>query len=136
MKDFRAVTESGAVYEVIGNRVQISGSSLPNTYFTVYQMHSNAAPQGYPWKDPSWREVDIAVVGERLAVVGRDEWRISSEIASVEELSEDDLVRAEQQWRAKREEDRERAIRESLEEFVQSEAGPDPIADRKFEMEF
>lgn len=130
MRAFRATTRSGAIYDLRHGRVLITGSSrLGNTSFTVGEMYSSAEPSGFPWTegDQSWRAVELPVVGERLAVVGLNEWRISSEIVLVKELDVVALDAAAARLGDLWPNERYRLIEESLEQFVLSESGADPI---------
>lgn len=134
IKDFRATTRSGAVYDVRHGRVLIiSSGRLGNTSFTVGRMYSSADPQAFPWTegDESWSEAEIAVVGERLAVVGLNEWRISSEIVSVAELDVAALDAAAANLSHLPPNERYRLIEESLDRFVLSEQGADPIGSKQ-----
>ena len=134
MKNFRATTRSGTVYDMRYNRVLvISSGRLGNTSFTVGNAYSSADPQGFPWTDgdQSWVEVEIPVVGERLAVVGLNEWRISTEIMSVQELDVPAIEAAAAALSHLLPSERYRMVEDSLDQFILSEQGPDPIESKQ-----
>lgn len=130
IKSFRATTRSGAIYEMRHGRVVITRSSrLGNISFNVDQLHSSAQPKGFPWTegDQSWRAVELPVVGERLCISGMKEWRISSEIVLVKELNLAALDAAADRLGELSPNELDRFIEESLDQFVLSESGADPI---------
>lgn len=100
-----ATTESGAIYEYDRGIVTITpgpASSRWPTTFMVWTMMSAPEEEGMllPWQYPGykdaftgtdgvtgsgpWKWVRLPVVGERLLVAGRDEWRVSTKVAQLD----------------------------------------------------
>lgn len=97
---WRATTETGTTYEYDGFLVKISSSRdgdysiRPWTTWSAPQADDLMVPWGYEgWKgygkgegySGPWYPAERPVVGERFYVSGRDEWRISTPVVSVEE---------------------------------------------------
>ena len=89
-KRITAITESGADYVLTDGFVYHRGYNMGK----VWGMKSAHADVGVlPWDnggDEAWEDVTFPVVGERLYVGTRDEWRISTPIVTITEENEDD----------------------------------------------
>jgi len=92
---WRATTETGTTYEYDGHLVKITSdggeySIKPWLMMSAPQTDDLMVPWAYEgwasgeYKSP-WRSRREPVVGERFYVSGRDEWRISTPIVSVED---------------------------------------------------
>lgn len=100
VKPFKAVTKSGAIYEYRDGFMRIKtgeDSRLWDTTVRVWvlQQPSPDFPEDavvVPWlARDQWLDVeDLPRVGASLYVSGKDEWRVSTPIVSVEELPDDD----------------------------------------------
>lgn len=91
---WRATTKAGTVYEFNGHLVKITSDGGE---YSIKPWSMMSAPQAddlmVPWAYEGWASgeyngpwllVQRPVVGERFYVSGRDEWRISTPIVSVE----------------------------------------------------
>ena len=89
-KKITAITESGADYVLVDGFVYHRGYNMGK----VWGMKSAPADvEVMPWGEGSevWADVIFPVVGERLYVRTRNEWRITTPIVSItEEENEDD----------------------------------------------
>jgi len=91
METVIATTKSGAVYSFTGGQVHIKPATPGITqFFSVWDFKVGTIKGGShkqaPWfKDsPEWEISDYPQVGYRMYVNGRDEWRISSAVVSVD----------------------------------------------------
>lgn len=92
---YRAVTESGTVYEY-GSRLKITSARTGITVFTPYvqvavsreELEGIASWADFHARMRELEEVDLPVVGKSLYAEGRDEWRLSTPIVSVEETDD------------------------------------------------
>lgn len=96
MDNWKARTESGAEYTLVNGVIYIRGSSAPNfgVYPDVFKPWSLQAATvdedqedlAAPWisREKQWADVKEPVIGRRLYAAGREQWRISTPIVSVE----------------------------------------------------
>lgn len=88
MRKFRAVTKSGTVYESDGSTVRITSS--PGRQYSIRPWRMAVLDRKNISSDDCWEQVralpdaEIPVVGLSFYVSGRDEWRMSTPIESVE----------------------------------------------------
>lgn len=95
---WRATTRTGTVYTFQHGRVRIETQGIGSSYFTAWDMKvstrnaDDREPLGLPWMvgyEDDWVDSWKPVVGQHLYVVGKDEWRASTPVVSVEELPDD-----------------------------------------------
>jgi hypothetical protein len=97
-----ATTETGTTYELNGSRVQIlealSGPRWQSgSTFTLYssQVAEETPELKKPWayndgEENPWEDSWVPVIGKRWYVSGKDEWRVSTPIVSIEEIKEEE----------------------------------------------
>lgn len=98
MGNWKATTESGAVYEMDDGFVRITPSADSKLWPTTIRAYAvmisrepvkSGAQYPLPWADPSkWDDTRGPTVGHLLYVSGKDEWRVSTPIQSVEKEEE------------------------------------------------
>jgi hypothetical protein len=93
MDKWKATTESGTTYEMRDGIVKVVPKDGAGYSIQVWKMQAATKvgdkyhALGLPWSDPtSWEDSTRPVMGRRMYVQGKDEWRISTPIVSVEDL--------------------------------------------------
>ena len=93
MQNWKATTESGTTYTFDGWSVLIESNRHGTYRIRPWVMRVSTEPAdgpnkiGMPWTDPDhWEDSPVPVVGQHLYVAGKDEWRISTLIETVELL--------------------------------------------------
>lgn len=90
MKNWIATTQTGTTYRY-RDGVMLIDSGLDGKYaIKPARLETARHPTVLPWHDGGqllWQPTDRPQVGERLYVGGFHEWRISTEIVSVEDIA-------------------------------------------------
>lgn len=90
MRSWKATTETGTTYTRTRGFVVVDSKRHGKTTIRLWSImvalvDEDAVTLGTPWDNPEqWAVADEPVIGRRLYVSGRDEWRISTPIVSVE----------------------------------------------------
>lgn len=90
MSDWRATTISGTVYEYRDGILHIESQRNRPSVFKPWTFQSARNPVRMPWNDnansPRWHTVTRPVVGEQFYAASGEQWRISTEIVTVEDI--------------------------------------------------
>jgi hypothetical protein len=87
MSDWVATTKTGTTYRYCDGVMLITSGRDGSYAIKPHELQAARTPTVLPWQDgSSWQPTDRPRVGERLYVGGLRDWRISTEIVSVEEL--------------------------------------------------
>jgi hypothetical protein len=90
MDEWEATTESGTKYRLQAGSVLITPTDADPYMIRPWVMQAAVEDEAVlmvPWIRPQqWMDVTRPVVGRRLYVASKNEWRISTPIATVEDL--------------------------------------------------
>lgn len=89
MARYLATTESGTVYDIdLDNWFWNIAGSFSNSTHRIWEFKVSNDAKEYPWIDPDgWKYPGDPSnwVGKHLYISGKDEWRISTKVQTVEE---------------------------------------------------
>ena len=89
-KVYKVLTESGTEYH-IGNGWAYNGYFVGSIWHLQVADLAEGATIEYPWRDTTgmWRDVEVPEIGKHMYIAGKDEWRITTPIKSIEEITYD-----------------------------------------------